>query len=219
MRRITEKTKIREGRGLGDHSKYKPWIKAREILSEGTSSTFPDYKHGREIQLLSQGEVYYYYLFRWDDTVDDIKEQFPLNLEDTVKITKSLHIKHPGGENTTLTTDLLVVRTNGKQEAYSIKASKKELKDKAVKERILIEKSYWEMRNVPFKVLFKSDVNAKKVQNIMDVVKCYYISDVETEEDMIRHLIANKRITVDMDNDYICYKKLLPLLKGCDDDE
>ena len=75
------------------------------------------------------------------------------------------------------------------------------------------------MRNVPFKVLFKSDVNAKKVQNIMDVVKCYYISDVETEEDMIRHLIANKRIIVDMDNDYICYKKLLPLLKGCDDDE
>lgn len=220
MRRITEKTKINEGRGKGEGSKYKPWIKAREIASQGTSSTFPDYKHGREIQLLSQGEVYYYYLFRWDDTVKDIREQFPLDLQTTIDMARSMGIEHPSNGKITLTTDLLVVRTNGDKEAYSIKSSKKELKDKKVKERIYLEQSYWNEQKIPFKVLFKSEVNAIKVQNIMDVTKCYYLCDVQTDEDMIRHKIANKEIIVDMDSDYLCYKKLLPLLKeGSDDDE
>ena len=217
MRRVTESTKIREGRGLGDGSKYKPWIKAREIAGEGTASTFPDYKHGREIQVLSQGEAYYYYLFRWRDDVLDIKEQYPLNKKETMELATSMHIKHP---DVTLTTDLLIIKKDGTKEAYSIKDSRKVLKDKEVKDRIALEKSYWDIYKVKFEVLFKRDVNAIKVQNIMDVTKCYYLCDVQTKEDLVRHKIANKEIITDMDSDYICYKKLFPLLEqGSDDDE
>ena len=219
MGKISEKTRINEGRGKGKYSKYKPWIKAREISSEGTSSTFADYKHGREIQTLSQGELYYYYLLRWNDEVDDIREQYPMDLQTTIDIANMYGIKHPSCGKLTLTTDFLVFMIDGTKKAYSIKSSKKELSKIEIKDRILLEKTYWARQNVEFKVLFKSDVNVILVQNIMDVTKCYYLSDVQTKEDMVRYKIANKELKVDMDKDYLCYKKLVPLLKGCDDDE
>ena len=86
MPRITEEGKLKQNRGTGTGADYIPWIRAREFNSKGTASTFADYKHGREIQVLSQGELYYYYLLRWQDDVVDIREQYPLDFEETIKI-------------------------------------------------------------------------------------------------------------------------------------
>lgn len=219
MRKITEKTKIREKRGTGTGSKYKPWIKAREVASEGTASTFTDYKHGREIQVLSQGELYYYYILRWNDDVEDIREQYPLDLKITLEIAKQLGIKHPKDNNTHMTTDFLITKKDGTYEAYSIKSGRKELSNIRTKEKMLIEKEYWKRLNIQFKVMYKSDINVLFVQNIMDVVKCYYLSDVHTKEDEIRYKIANKELKVRMDRKYLNYKEFYPLLEGGNDDE
>lgn len=50
------KTKIKQGRGLGEGKDYKPFIKSREFNSMGTCSNVGDWKHGRQMQLLSQVE-------------------------------------------------------------------------------------------------------------------------------------------------------------------
>lgn len=150
MPKISDKGRYRQHRGEGTGANYKPWIKIRDFGSQGTASNVIDYKHGRTMQLLSQGEVYYYYLLRWRDDVEDIREQFPLDLADTVDIANRLEIMHPKDDKTRMTTDLLVTKTNGQLEAYSIKTNKSELDNPRTAEKIYIEKLYWESRGVPF---------------------------------------------------------------------
>ena len=95
MGRITTARKLKEGRGTGTGADYKPWIQAREIGSVGTESVFNDWKHGRPIQCLSQGEMKTYHALRWRDDVLDIREQFPLDLKLTLAIAHRLGLPHP----------------------------------------------------------------------------------------------------------------------------
>ena len=209
MPKITEEGKLREGRGIGTGVDYKPWIKIREVNSIGTASTVMDYKTGREVQLLSQGEIYYYYSLRWDDTVEDIREQFPLELEKNLDIADKLGIRHPCNRSTRMTTDLLVTRTNGSMEAYSIKNERSVLEDARTREKLFLEKQYWQTQGIPFHICLKEDVSITYVQNIMDVVSCYHFSRVQDAHGVIRHLIAHKKITVDMDSQPLDYKALI----------
>ena len=213
MRRIKEKRKISEGRGTGTGADYKPWIKIREVNSIGTATTVVDYKTGRQVELLSQGEVYYYYMLRWDDTVADIREQIPLELERTLKIADTFGIKHPHNRSTRMTTDLLVTRTNGALEAYSIKANRSVLENERTIQKLRLEQAYWETQGVAFHIRFKDEVNKTYVQNIMDVVSCYDIQRVQTSQDLIRYQIAHKTIQPDMKSKLLDYIQLQSLLE------
>ncbi len=93
-RYVSEERKIKEGRGKGRFADYKPWIRFGETGSIGTGCIQPDWKHGRGIQCLSQGELHAYALLRWEDDVEDILEQYPLmNLEATNE--KRIGVKLP----------------------------------------------------------------------------------------------------------------------------
>lgn len=209
MPRITEAGKIRQKRGTGTGADYTSWIKIREVNSIGTASVIVDYKTGRKVQLLSQGEVYYYYLLRWDDTVKDIREQFPLELAQTLKLADRLGFRHPKDRSTRMTTDLLVTRTKGRLEAYSIKADRSILNDRRTLEKLHIEQLYWELQGIPYYLCFKSDVNKILVQNIMDVVSCYEWKYVQDKESLLRYKIAHKEIVTDMCTARLNYPKLI----------
>ncbi|MBQ7348008.1 MAG: Tn7 transposase TnsA N-terminal domain-containing protein [Clostridia bacterium] len=213
MPRKTENGKLREGRGTGIGADYKPWIKIREVNSIGTASTVIDYKTGRPVELLSQGEVYYYYILRWDDTVEDIREQFPLELDRTLEIADKLRIKHPHDRSTRMTTDLLITRTNGTLEAYSIKTDRSVLENERTIQKLRLEQAYWETQGVAFYIRFKDEVNKTYVQNIMDVVSCYDIQRVQTRQDLIRYQIAHKTIQPDMKSKLLDYIQLQSLLE------
>lgn len=212
MPKITEEGKLRQGRGTGTGVDYKPWIFAHEVNSAGTASVVIDFKTGRDVHLLSQGEVYYYYLLRWDDTVEDIREQFPLDLKRTLEVADILGIKHPHNRSTRITTDLLVTRVDGSLEAYSIKSDKSVLDNPRTIEKLRLEQAYWETQGVTFYIRFKEDVNKILVQNIIDVVSCYDIKRVQTTQDMIRYQIAHKILTPDLKKQLLDYRWLRPLL-------
>lgn len=212
MRRIKEERKIREGRGTGSGVDYLSWILAHEVNSTGTASVVIDFKTGRDVHLLSQGEVYYYYLLRWDDTVEDIREQFPLDLKMTVELADMLGIKHPCNRSTHMTTDLLVTRIDGSLEAYSIKSDKSVLENPRTIEKLRLEQAYWETQGISFYIRFKEDVNKILVQNIIDVVSCYDIHKVQTTQDLIRYQIAHKILTPNLENQLLDYSHLHPLL-------
>lgn len=209
MPRITEAGKIRQKRGTGTGADYTSWIKIREVNSIGTASTITDYKTGRKVQLLSQAEVYYYYLLRWDDTVKDIREQYPLDLSDTVSIADKLGFRHPKDRSTRMTTDLLVTRTNGSLEAYSIKNDRSVLDHIRTMEKLYIEKVYWETKGIPFHLCYKSDVNRVLIQNIMDVVSCYDATYVQDPASLIRYKIAHKEIITDMGTARLNYQQMI----------
>ena len=210
MSRITEKTKLREKRGTGQGADYKPWILAREMGSIGTESVFPDWKHGRQIQCLSQGEAKAYRILRWRDDVIDIREQFPLDLDLTLAIARRLGLPHPHNKQTHMTTDFLVTydTPDGKMlKAYSIKPNVNHMTDYALK-NFAIEQAYWGVRGVHLEIIFSDNLNSILAENIKRCVRYYDEKDIQTPEDAVKHMIARKILIVDMETAIINYAEI-----------
>ena len=203
-------SKIEEGRGKGSGASYKPWIQTREISSCGTCSNPKDWKTGRTVELLSQGEAYFWHILRWDDNILDIREQYPLDLELTNEICDDRCCKHPGGRNCYMTTDFYVIYKDGSEKAFSVKTSRNLLKKRRTKEKLDIERCYWEkFRHVPYEIVFKEDMNVVFAENIRIVSKFYNASSVFDEMSMLKHMIATKRIQVDMESEPLDFPYLL----------
>lgn len=143
---------IAQNRGKGEGSTYKPWLTIQDLPSSGRSHRIHSLKTGRTHQLLSDLEKYAFLSYEWNDAVTDIREQYPLQREDTIRIAKDLGIDHPKDPNTkcniVMTTDLLLSVIKGGvscQVARSIKPTDR--LDKRVIEKLEIERRYWLKQN------------------------------------------------------------------------
>lgn len=194
-----------EGLGTGVLGNYKPWIEVAEFGSIGTASIIIDWITGRPVHLMSQGEAALWYELRYDPDNRDIREQYPLNKEETMKIAERLGYKHPAnpktGELTTMTTDFLVTRSNSSMIAITVKTDFETLqKNSRTKEKFEIEKTYWEQRKIPLLFRPKSSVNKQYANNIRFVSVFYNLDDSYIPDDMtiMKHLIARREIDVDL---------------------
>ncbi len=216
MIHITEKTKIKQGRGLGTGADYKPWIKCREINSSGTCVLAPDWKNGRMMQFLSQGEYMLYLILRWNDNVLDIREQFPLDKNKTMKIARAKAFSHPRNvdDNTVMTTDLLVTYRDAKGQqklkAYSLKNRRSDvfgdITDPTVLrnvEKMRIEMAYWHLEGAEYMNVFKEELNEVFASNIKLVTQRYTLPGIFTSSDLLRYMIARKIIITEMEKTYI----------------
>ena len=210
---VTEDRKLKENRGTGTHENYKPWVKIREFNSIGTACSYPDWKHGRMIQLLSQAELGYYLKLRWSDNVEDIREQFPLDLDTTTRIARSLGVRPMQNGRKRMITDFLVSLSNGSYIACSIEATREALKsNKRNVELHMIEYNYWKSKGIPWKVLFKEDLNPIEISNIKDIVSYYNMERVPDEIGLAKYLLAHKVITTDICNE-IDFREFVSVLK------
>lgn len=207
-RKPSEKTKEKEHRGEGEGASYIPWIKAAEFNSQGTASNIVDWKHGRTIELLSQGEKWLYLILRWNDKVIDIREQYPLDIDETNRIADDLGIKRVDNGLIHMTTDLLVTLNDGSLRAYSVKPNRESMKGRTC-EKLAIEKAYWEARSIKWRNVFKEDLNRIYAKNIEDVVRFYNIPDDPDPVNRIKHLIARKEIIVDIESAPLDYPSLI----------
>lgn len=205
MRNKSDKTKNALGFGKGDGKDYKPYIEVGEFGSLGTAACVIDYKTGRTIHLLSQAEVMAWYLLRWDDDNLDIKEQYPLPIEDTLEIAEAYGLKHPckGSSPTPITSDFVILRKNGTV-VISIKSNSNDANFK----NLFIEKKYWESQKTYWKLIEKHQMNLIKYRNIRNVVYHYNDNYFPDEITFVKFLIARKLLVVDINNP-INYKKLL----------
>ena len=195
---VTEERKMRDKRGKGTGADYKPWIYVREIKSDGTSSEPIDWTNGRTCQLLSQGEKYLWYYLRWDDSVKNIYEQYPLNLDATNSIAFNSGIKPMLNGKKHMTTDFYVEYQDGNFEAFSIKDSRQTFENKRNIELQFVEMQYWEQMGIPWHLTYKEDYNPIYVQNIEIVTTFYDIASVYDVFSYIKHLIAHKIVKVDL---------------------
>lgn len=208
----SDETKQKRGYGTGHGADYKPWISTGRFSSTGTASSFPDWKTGRMVELLSQGELWWYIKLRWCDSVADIREQYPLlPREETNEIADKLGIKRPKGGNFTMTTNMLIDLEDGRKLALSIKPSADSITPRK-KELMAIEKKYWQERGVSFSVAFKDDLNREEIKNIRDCITVYDKSRIRDEIGVVRHLIAHKKLIVDMSSP-IDYRGIITKLK------
>lgn len=216
MIHVSEKTKRKEKRGEGELENYKPWIECRECNSMGTCVLYPDWKHGRTMHFLSQGEFWAYLILRWQDNVSDIREQFPLDKTATLKIAQAKGIIHPRNVdgNVTMTTDLLVTFLDKKGhpylKAYSVKNKRTDVFGEFSEHDVMrtvekqrIEMSYWHLHNIPFENVFKDEMNHVLVSNIELVMQRYNLPRQFTISDLFRFLVARKYISIDMRTSYI----------------
>ena len=212
-KRVSEKTKQKQRRGKGEGASYKPYIKTREVPSTGTGRILKDKMTGRQMHLLSQAEVYTYYLLRWDDSIIDIREQYPLELDDTLKIADQLGYKHPHDRKTSMTTDFLVTyqEEDGTKtyKAYSVKTDREVLQNNRTVEIQRIEMAYWNLPGISFEIVFKEDMNRIKVGNIEAVMEYWDIKNVLSDIDMIKYLIVHKKMSVDMESKPLNFPELV----------
>ncbi len=204
MRRKTDKSKARDNRGSGVLGEYRPWIVVGEEGSSGTASNPIDWKTGRMVHLLSQIEMYAWYLFRFRDDVVDINEQYPLDIADTKLIAQKLGYKHPASpktnEDIVMTTDLKVTMTDGSVLAVSVKPDGRYKNNRRTMEKMAIEKEYWEKKGAQFITVTRGNINKTEANNIRFIVLFYNIDPAYQNDDVsiLKHLIARKYIRTDL---------------------
>ena len=200
--KVSERTKMREGRGLGHGSEYKPWIRATEFPGHlGTHHSPIDWHHGRTMHLLSNGEYWMYLMLRWEDNVLDIREQYPLPLEATTEIARVHHLRHPrvGGEFVHMTSDLLVDYLDGFQAVYSIKPSKADFQKNAAQvKNVWIEREYWQGQGVDFRLVYTDEMNVAYAENIGQAVYCWEPKTISDKTGLFKCLVAHKMIEIDL---------------------
>lgn len=150
---------LRNKYGLGVGANYKPWLRVQDVRSHGHSGKIFGLKTGREHHVLSENESSLFYLAEFRDDVVDIREQFPLlPLDLSVRISKIIGIEHPklhrNKELWVVTTDFLLTCSNGDDTWYEAISVKPEsgLQDKRAAQKLEIERVWWELLGVSFKI-------------------------------------------------------------------
>lgn len=169
----TIERKIKEGRGQGHFSDYKPWLTIHDVPSQGIVTRIRGWKSNRLHHLLSEHyELAHFYQLEWAHNVIDIREQYPLlPLERTLFIAERLGIKHPIDPKTqhpiVMTTDMLLTIKDGgdgRFEAHSIKPISK--LGRRVLEKLQLEKAYFKELGINWTLITERQINYNLVKNV-----------------------------------------------------
>lgn len=186
-RLINTKKLMKEGRGQGLGSKYKPWLRIQDVPSLGRVSRIKGIRTERQHEFLSDLERNYFYILDYADDVLDIREQYPLlPIEETQYIAKSLGVEHPKdpktGEDIVMTTDFLITRKikEGTIDVARTIKPKSQLLDKRIIEKFEIERIFWENQGISWAIVTDEDIDKTIAQNIMSFHSYYDIDNLET---------------------------------------
>ena len=171
---------IKEGRGQGFGNNYKPWITIRDVSSEGRSHRVFGHKSQRSHHLLSDLELSAFLLLEWHSTTIDIREQYPLDFEQTLEIAKTIGIPHPrfGKHYQIMTSDFLVDTHNSRTPKFVVQVKySNALNDPRTIEKIEIERQYWKQQNISFYIFTEHQVPKTVSQNIQ-----WLYSSINTKE-------------------------------------
>jgi len=183
--------RIKNGRGNGEGYIYQPWICVQDFSSQGTISRVLGWKTNRTHHLMSNNELYYFFLLDWDDTVTDIREQFPMNVSQTIDIAIYSGIKHPcdakSGFPFVMTSDFMITTTQGLI-VRTIKMSQ-ELENKRVLEKLEIERRYWKEKGIDWRLVTEREINVQKAKNVEWLHSSKKLQGIPYEAETIRSIL------------------------------
>lgn len=175
---------IKQGRGSGQGKYYQPWLTVRDLSSEGRSHRVLGTKTSRTHHLLSDLELAAFFLFDWHPNVTDIREQFPLRVEDTIDIAAQAGIKHPEvrGTKHVMSTDFLIDIQSFSPQQYAIQIKySNDLSTPRTIEKLEIERRYWEMKSVPWFLLTEKQIPQTVIKNIAWLYPTQVVDDLSPE--------------------------------------
>ena len=163
----TERRRIKEGRGSGEGSDYKPWITTHDFPSKGQVCRARGQTTGRIYHMMSSLERDLFLILDYDPAVTDIREQYPLELRETLLIAAEAGIRHPeaNGWPNVMTSDFYYSK-DGVWHAVAVKPSS-ELFSARVAEKLKIEQLYWEKRQVSWSIMTEKEINRTRARNIL----------------------------------------------------
>ncbi len=170
-RKVIDK-RLKQGRGQGRGSDYQPYLRVQDVPSQGLATRIRGWKTGREHHFLSLLECHYFFLLEWSPLIVDIREQFPLDLDETLAIAADLGIRHPIDPQTrepvVMTTDFVntVRRPLGTIEHSRTLKYAKDLANPRVMEKFEIERVYWTAREVDWGIITELDIDSAVVENV-----------------------------------------------------
>lgn len=165
---------IKEGRGTGEGSSYKPWLTIQDFPSIGRASRVFGWKTKRIHHFFTDIETRYFYLLEWSDNVTDIREHFPLlDLEDVIKDKDGINFEHfkdkKSGITYVINTSFLITLKDSKGNksfaARSLKAASG-LEKKSTLERLETERRYWSSKGIDWGIVTQKEISVVMAKNI-----------------------------------------------------
>ncbi|BAU29725.1 TnsA endonuclease-like protein [Aneurinibacillus soli] len=194
---------IKEGRGQGTGKDYVPWTKIHDFSSKGRATRIMGIKTGRIHHLHSDNQLRAFLTFEFNDNVIDIRESYPLlDVMEVIDHKENLRFDKfcdkETGEQLVICTNfvLTVIDADGNEihVARTIKNSSK-LDKRITFEKLEIERRYWEVKGVNWKVITDKQL-PKQVANNLQWVRETLLEDSETGKEPLSdilhtHLLKN----------------------------
>ena len=145
--------RIKQGYGQGQGRDYKPWLRVQDVPSIGRAHRIHSHRTKRVHHLLSDLERTVFFILDWKSSTLDIREQYPLKLDDTLAIAKEAGIRHPqmAGINQVMSSDFLVDTADKNLSKFVLQVKySSAMEDKRTIEKLEIERRYWQKKKIPF---------------------------------------------------------------------
>ncbi|QOL25670.1 TnsA endonuclease N-terminal domain-containing protein [Thalassotalea sp. LPB0316] len=170
---------------------YRPWVTVRQSHSIGQGQIIHSHKTGRTHHFLSRGELEPFFHFEHEAGVEDIFEQYPLPLADTMRIAAELNIVHPSSYKErikfdghrpakTMTLDYLIKHRDNSLHAYNFKYAESldasQSSPQAVKrtdDKAKIEREYCKQQGISWTQLTEQTFNSNKTLNLKFLRECF----------------------------------------------
>jgi hypothetical protein len=168
----SQERRMKNGRGQGRGADYKPYLTIRDVPSLGKRSRIKGWKTGREHHLMSTNELHYFYTLEWSECVIDIREQYPLPLDDTLYLCNRWGIAHPAdsvsGDPFVMTTDFVLTCLIDDEEIDFARTFKPagELESVRTLEKFEIERLYWDDQGVNWGIVTERELPRTLIQNM-----------------------------------------------------
>jgi TnsA-like endonuclease N terminal/TnsA endonuclease C terminal len=176
--------RIAEGRGQGTGKEYKPYLRTQDVPSRGRAHRIKGWKHGRVHPLLSDLELKVFLIYEWSSSVTEIREQFPLPLDQTQAIAEECGIVHPHDirtkEPVVITLDFLLLIKVGLQILYQARTAKysRDLCNGRTREKLEIERRYWQSIGVDWAIVTELEIPEDLILNLKWLHPFYHPSDL-----------------------------------------
>ncbi|MCR8921963.1 MAG: TnsA endonuclease N-terminal domain-containing protein [Cellvibrionaceae bacterium] len=187
---------IKSGRGQGAGSDYKPWLTVRDVASKGRSHRVFGHLTQRTHHLLSDLELATFLLLQWRPTTIDIREQFPLDREVTLQLSKDLGIEHPNhhGLDQYMSSDFVVDAREKVNSRFVIQVKATEsLNDSRTIEKLEIERRYWSEKQIPWFLVTENQMPSTVFENI-NLLYNHIDDETELGELMIQFELFRKHL-------------------------
>ena len=160
---------------------------------------------------LSMGEKEFFWIMRFRDDVAQIQEQMMLSSETVRNICEEHGFRIP---RNVLSTDFLITFRNGSRIAYSIKSGTDDFNPDSPKYgklliRQYIEMEYWKRYGIDFRIVLRESLNKTLAVNIEHCMAYYDAAHVQSEETMLKYLVAHKAVSVPMDREIMRFAGLV----------